>query len=238
MLIISVYIDTPVINNINISRPHAFVNLPLESSFLDKAIICAMINNLKSKEKGKQHILECDYSRITSVLLPFYFPYTDNWCISPEWVANENHRPDYTVFEVCLVPGNSYGECTPHLIAEIKNKAAISWWALMRNQVWDQADMLKQENGRLLVMAQIGFEVCLFKFDILKYHSHSGDYENFMPLLPDGWGKEDLDELDIKYITETTNNVEEIRVVKWRLDDPYQASFIHDLFELVRTTRP
>lgn len=140
---------------------------------------------------------ECDYSRITSVLLPFYFRYEDNWCISPEWVATENHRPDYTVFEVCLVPGNLYGECTPYLIAEIKNKAAISWWMLMENQLWEQADKLKQDNGRLWVMAQIGFEICLFKFDVTRYPSYSGNYENFMPLLPNGWGKADLDYLGI-----------------------------------------
>ena len=59
----------------------------------------------------------------------------------------------------------------------------------MKDQLWDKADVLKQENGRLWVMAQIGFEICLFEFDVLKYPSSSGDYQNFIPLLPNGWGK-------------------------------------------------
>jgi len=141
-------------------------------------MISAMINNLKAKVRDKRPLLECDYSRITSVILPYFFPYSRNWCISPEWVATENHKPDYTVFTVNL----QSGICSPYLIVEVKNRVAISWWRLMRNQLWDQAVNLKQGNGKLLVIGQIGFEICFFEFDLAKYPSSSGDYTNFTPI--------------------------------------------------------
>ncbi len=138
-------------------------------------MIHAMISNLKYKERRNEPLLECDYSRITSVLLPYYFSFSNNWCISPEWVATERDRPDYTVFWINFQVGNLYGEATPYLIAEIKNRVAVSWWVLFRNQLWEQADKLKQENGRLWVIGQIGFEICFFKFYIERHGSASND---------------------------------------------------------------
>lgn len=67
----------------NPPKLHKFVSLPLESSFNLNPMIHAMIINLKAKEQNKEKLYEYNYSRITSVLLPYYFPFSSNWCISP-----------------------------------------------------------------------------------------------------------------------------------------------------------
>lgn len=56
----------------------------LKSTFWEDDYIRNLILNVKVEEKNsKQPLRECEYSRITSILLPYYFKYSDHWCIAP-----------------------------------------------------------------------------------------------------------------------------------------------------------
>lgn len=60
-----------------------------------------------------------------------------------------------------------YGKPLPLVMYECKNKNAISWQKLAEDQLWEQADFHKNGDGKLWVIGQIGFEICVYKFDVL-----------------------------------------------------------------------
>ena len=98
---------------------------------------------------------------MSSVLLNYYFPLPNNWCICPEWVAKENYKPDYSIFQL-LNNGNVVYFNIPYVILEVKQWGVISWENLISNQLYNQADALKDSNGRLWVIGQRGLEICFF----------------------------------------------------------------------------
>ena len=65
-------------------------------------------------------------------------------------------------------------------------------------------------------------------FDVTRFPSVSGNFTGFMPL--NNWEADNFDYLSIIYITEITNNIKQIRVLEWRLDNHTHVSYIHDLF--------
>lgn len=183
------------------------------------------------EEKEKLKLYESDMTRLPSVLLPYYFSFQSDWVISPEQNHGEAHHPDYTVYTV-----GYYNETIPYLLIEVKRGTKYkgdSWHKMLKNQMWDPADKAKQENGRLWMIGQNGFEICFFKFDILKYLGGSGDYRNFQPLNLRNWSIEDFKYSDIGLITELVNNVEEIKVIKWRSDNDDHCLYIHEMFMFI-----
>lgn len=66
---------------------------------------------------------ECDYSLVTSAILPYYFYVTYNkLVITPEYNHLENNHPDYTIFKVLDNPFR----LQIHAVLEIKSKTGES----------------------------------------------------------------------------------------------------------------
>ena len=245
-------------------KSHAFVSLPLQSSFYNDPSISAIIDYLRPNSVSRAatltaakaahnfggntipinpnnapYVLEDEISRLTSLLIPYYFRFENGWYISPEQLWGQNWHPDFTVSGVDTSDGQYRGRALPHLIVEIKRptKHGGVSWAKLLDQVWNPADSIgKQTNGRLWVIGQRGLEICLFKFDILRYQTEtSPNYTNFIPLNLLNWSLVDFKALDIKVKTEIINKQEEVRVIYWKLDDASHAPFIHSMFMHVLT---
>lgn len=187
----------------------------------------------------KKKIYEDQVSRLTSIILPYYFPF-DTWFISPEQVWGQNWRPDYTIWKPNLTVGPNFGDSIPHVLVEIKrpvSSGGVSWHVLL-NQGWDQADSAKNPDGKLWFIGQRGFEFCVFRFDVLRYPSNIDGYRNFMALNLHNWTKQDFDQMDIKVHTDFVNNVEQIRVIKWRLDDKSHAMYLHEMLSYIKSHNP
>lgn len=178
---------------------------------------------------------KCDYSKIMSLALSQYFKYEHAWAIAPEFSLTNNYHPDSLVSRINLNLGINYGISTNRLSCELKNRVAVSWWVLMKDQLWNLANAAMSDEGRFWAVAQIGFEICFFRFNINRYPSSSGNYINFSVLNMNNFNTSDLDELDIKYELETTHGVEDIRVIKWRWDDVDQHRYITQMFGYVNS---
>lgn len=126
----------------------------VESTFWSIPIIRTLIDDLHQKELRNTNLRECDYSRITSVILPYYFVYWTKWCIAPEFNYREAVHSDYTVFEI-ITDSSSTSIDIPYFLVEVKSRVGVSWNKLLE-QLWTQADIAKQDNGRLWVMGQKG----------------------------------------------------------------------------------
>jgi len=206
-------------------------NTPLVSSI--NPVLIAYTSKLKENIREGFRTRECDYSVIMSLALSQYFKLNNFWCIAPEFALQENYHPDYLVSYINTNRNNNYGVLTYWLLAEIKNHGAISWWNLMQNQLWNQADAAKNAAGKFWVIGQIGFEVCFFKFDVLNYPSHSDKYTNFEALNLNNLTTIDLDLLNAKYLTESNPGTSDIRVIKWRWDNPDHHVYIEAMFNHV-----
>ena len=95
-----------------------------------------------------------------------------------------------------------YSYLLPLVMYECKNKAAISWWRLAKDQLWEQADSHKNDHNRLWVIGQIGFEVCVFRLDVVNYTDREM-FKHFSHLYLNNYSTEDLDFLNIRYIDYT-----------------------------------
>jgi len=195
----------------------------------------AYITWLKSHTVGGNPTRECDYSKILALALPEYFTLGNDWCVAPEWTLDENITPDYLVSRIetnSNLP--SYGGSYNHLVVEVKDHVAVSWWKLLETQAWSQCDLAKNSaSGRIYFVGQIGYEICFFFFDVRRFPSHSDNYTNFFPMNLRSFTTEDLDYLNIKYLTEVTLNNLDIRVIKWRWDDPAQHIYINEMFNYI-----
>ncbi len=98
------------------------------------------------------NVIEEEISRLTSLLLPYYFRFDNRWYISPEQLWGQNWQPDYTVSRVDTSHGQYRGRSHLHLIVEIKRPTEYGGvsWAKLLDQVWNPADSIgKQTNGKL-----------------------------------------------------------------------------------------
>lgn len=107
----------------------------------------------------------------------------------------------------------------------------------MDGQLWNQADSFKDFNsGRIWVIGLIGYEVCVFKFDILRY-SNRGPYENFNPLVPNeciNWDRCDFEFIEAK-VEVSPKNPNEITVIKWLLNNKSHHRYIISLLRHICT---
>lgn len=242
-----------------IPKPHPLVSLPSQSSYFREAGIYAVIDYLKRRsdktnpvganaaaaaafpsnpglyiERGGMYyaIYEDEVSRLTCLILAYYFRYDNGWCVAPEQNSGSDYHPDFLVSKVDLTLGDKYGRAIPHLVIEVKRPVAdvgISWKTLLE-QAWDQADGSKDEwTGRIWVIGQRGFEISFFKFDVLAYQD-SAKFINFIPLNLNQWSADDFEYLGIKVVTEIIRGQKEVRSITWRLDNVDHAPYIHDMF--------
>jgi hypothetical protein len=125
-----------------------------------------VINYLRNKQINIVILYEADYSRLTSMILPYYFIYP-TYYISPEQHIGQNYHPDYVVGRP-----NPYGFNIIKLMWELKRDpmdgSSVSWEALL-DQLWSQCDANNSEingNGRIWCVAQRGLIICFFKWDL------------------------------------------------------------------------
>jgi hypothetical protein len=191
------------------------------------------------QDENHSTLRECDYSRVTSAILPFYFHVArhDVWIITPEFNYLEAYHPDYTVFFLENIGGLQI--FSPRIVVEIKSKTGKSWGELLE-QMWSQADAAKATNGRLWAIGQKGFEICFFTFDISKFNGQIPPYcTNFEPLNLRNLTEQNLINLGLKFeYASNPNGPNRFGIIKWRLDLPEHEEYIHDMFEYMRTHRP
>ena len=143
------------------------VKPPTLQSFLDWPHIFDIITYIKNREDSGEVLWECDYSFITSALLPYYFHHTHNttWVITPEYNHLENNHPDYTIFSITRNPFRA----KIHAVVELKSKTGKSWEQLLK-QMWVQCDVVVGSSdepfAKLWAIGQKGLEICIFKFDL------------------------------------------------------------------------
>ena len=71
---------------------------PLQSSFLNKEIISAVITRLRTRsDNNDKELRECDNSQMLCLILSYYFKYESDWCILSVYVAEQADMPDYTL---------------------------------------------------------------------------------------------------------------------------------------------
>lgn len=223
------------------SLPPIMDNVLLSSvpSVFNSEHVKAYISNIKEKHTDKVILFESDYYAILAAILKHYFKDT-GWVIAPEYWFNDKRRSDFVVFlpYIGQLPGIRYGEPIPKLMCESKSPSAIPWKDLVKEQLWNQASTVCEDHGgKLWVIAQIGFYICIFRFDLTEY-TDSDWFTNFSPLNLKDWSEEDLDELEIKYIPESINGEDIIQVIQWDLREKHQYDYIHKMLVHITENDP
>lgn len=195
-----------------------------------------MITNVNTRENRGEKLWECDYSFITSGILPYYYHSTVNshWVITPEYNYLENNHPDYTIFNITT---NPYTE-EIYAVVEVKSRTGDSWHKLLE-QMWTQADVAKANNGKLWAIGQKGLEICVFIFDVNKYQNQYPDcFTNYEPLNLSHLNTVQLDQLGVKYEECNDNGFSRISLIKWKLDNPTHKPYIDHMLQYTRSRRP
>nr|YP_008965346.1 hypothetical protein [Rhynchosporium commune]AHC02369.1 hypothetical protein [Rhynchosporium commune] len=126
----------PIFRKVPISK-----NTLKASVFLDINVV-NVINRLKNNKINNVLQYEADYSRLTSMILPYYFLYP-LYYISPEQHLGDNYHPDYLVGRP-----NPHGFNIIKLILEVKRDpmdgSSASWEAFL-DQIWSQCDTHNSE---------------------------------------------------------------------------------------------
>lgn len=146
----------------------------------------------------------------------------------------EGNHPYYTIFKVIHHPF----KLQIHAIVELKSKAGVSWNQLLE-QMYSQADVAKNTEGRLWAIGQKGFEICFFRFDVLKYNNKDPYwYSNFEPLNLSNLSEAQLNNLNVQYQHCKDGGFARIALIKWRLDKPDHIPYINRMFEYIRSSQP
>ena len=151
----------------------------------------AVLHYLMRKENSTEKAYKADFSRLTSILLFYYYRYNSGWFFSPEQWLGEKYHPDYTISRVCLLNGPYYGGAIPHIVYELKiscSGSGVNWVSIL-DQMWSKCnavnDMPFKGGGKMWAIGQIGFEICFFKFYLLRFEDSI--YTNFEPLNLNNW---------------------------------------------------
>lgn len=213
----------------------------IHSSAFNVPINIAIIRRLSYLVGNNFSTKESDFTSLMFSILSYY---TDPQylILSPEaWNDNRFNRKgrcDGLVSAINLDPSAplpEYGSRIPRIMYEAKKHAGTGWEKLMKEQAWEQADSVKNENGRIWVIIQRGFELCVFKFDILRFNGR-GDFTNFKPLNLNGFSESDLIELDAQPLVKVVNNNRYIQVIRWKLNDDTHHRYIHEMLSYIYRT--
>lgn len=195
-----------------------------------------MINDVKGRENNGETLWECDYSRLMSAILPYYFHVTHNraWVITPEFNTRENVKPDYTVYFVKNNPFVLY----PFLVAEIKSKTGDSWVKLLE-QMWSQCDIVKNSSGKIWAIGQKGLEICFFRFDVNNFKHQIPDcYTHFDPINLDNLTSAELNNMGATCVFCSNGNSQRIGLIKWNLGNDLHKPYIHHMFQVITVQNP
>lgn len=199
-----------------------------------------MVANLKQKNENKT-TRESDFVALIAAILPYYFRH-DIYVIAPEsWgndVGGRTKRIDFVISQISLhqTPDYEYGQPVPNLMVESKNTTATSWRKLCDDQLWDEADSVKNPEGRMWVMANIGFKTCFFHFNVTGYTTGMKEFINFSPLNLRNLSPEDLKYMDIVPVIDPEDGT--IKVIPWDLGNEDHQVYIHEMFLHVRNNLP
>ena len=221
---------------IYINKRNFSTSSKVNSVFTHWPHIQSIINIIRNDENNGK-LLESDYTFLTSAILPFYFCHTQlrTWIVAPEFVLPNNYKPDYTIF--LWYNNTTVFNDMIHVVVEVKSKTGDSWHILLE-KMWNQADNAKDSEGRLWAIGQKGFEICFFKFDVLKYQDEMPQcFTNYVPLNLSNLNVPQLDQLEVKY-ERCTNNLRRIALIRWRLDNPHHWPYIHLMFEHIKSNNP
>lgn len=106
----------------------------------------------------------------------------------------------------------------------------------MSDQVFAECEGLVFNNGRIWAIAHIGFEMCVFRFDLNNYVYPGNDdtFDHFCPLNLNGWNYAQLDARGIKHITDPHGpNMRITHVIRWELDNFVHKQQIHRMLEYI-----
>lgn len=219
------------------SLPTVTDNLLLSSAF-NSEYVKAYINNIKVKYANKNTLFESDFSAMLAAILPYYFKLKGGWVIAAEIWSNDKYRSDFVVFLPYILPGNpsKYGQPIPRLMCESKYPSAVPWKDLVKEQLWNKANSVSEDyKGKLWVIGQIGFYVCIFRFDVTDYY-YSDWFTNFSPLNLRNLNEHDLDYLEVQFITESiSNHIDVIQVIQWDLREKAHHEYINEMLEHIAT---
>lgn len=185
-------------------------------------------------------MFESDFSRLLGAMLPHYFKYDNGWIIAPEIWSLDKRKSDFVVSKTNINRHGpkAYGESIIKLMAESKKPIIISWQELVKEQLWNQAESLMNDEGRLWVIGQIGYYICFFKFDIQKYNE-SEFFRNFSPVNLRNFTPEQLDDFKILHITESlwdgVNSRDVIQVIQWDVRNTDNRQYIDEMFIHIMT---
>jgi len=121
-------------------------------------------------------------------------------------------------------------------MCESKYPSAVTWKDLVKEQLWNKANSVSEDyKGKLWVIGQIGFYVCIFRFDVTDYY-YSDWFTNFSPLNLRNLNEHDLDYLEVQYITESiSNHIDVIQVIQWDLREKAHHEYINEMLEHIAT---
>lgn len=221
-------------NNVNLIKSSVF-NLPR---------ITSLIDYIKARETNKEALTESDYNLIMTSIIPYYFNYNNGWILGGEvWnrdLSVKRGRIDFVVFWIngnnFTYPGKPIGYPLPYAMYEGKRRYGKTWISLIGDQVYKECEGAGTINGKIWVICQIGFEMCIFRYDESRYvypGFGSDNFDHFSPLNLNGffflnrtWFMR-----NIKYISESINPTTDIiQVIQWRLDNRAHYQWIHDMF--------
>lgn len=80
------------------------------------------------------------------------------------------------------------------------------------------------------MVANIGFYICFFRFDVTDYTSGSDAFRNFSPLNPRNWTEEDLNYLDIFPVLESINGRDVIQAIPLNIGNENHQAYIEEMF--------
>lgn len=110
---------------------------------------------------------------------------------------------------------------------------------MLLEQMWDQCDLAKNNNGKIWAIGLKGLEISCFRFDVNKYEDQSPDcYTNFEPLNLSNLTNAQLDALGVKYNICLHGTTERIGVIKWRLDNHLHWPYINHMLQVMTVQNP
>lgn len=105
--------------------------------------------------------------------------------------------------------------------------------------MWKQADVAKSEDGKLWTIGQKGLEICLFRFDVLKYTDQKPDeFTNYEPLNLSNLNTVQLKQLGVDFVECNDNGFARLALLKWRLDNDKHKPYIDHMFQYIRSRKP
>lgn len=226
----------PFFNKPHHNKPRYSSHIKSNSVFLDWPHINDMILDVKQRIDNNEILWECDYSFIISGILPYYYHTTvrSAWVITPEFNHLEGNHPDYTIFNISTNPYTRYILA----VVEVKSRTGDSWFKLLE-QMWDQADVSKNSDGKFWAIGVKGLEICVFRFDVVKFQEQNPDcFTNYEPLNLHNLNSTQLYSLGVKYEECDDNGFARIALIKSRLDNSRHQPYINHMLQYTMSRLP